>query len=143
MNGGRRAWPVFLGATLLIYALGCKQVIDVDEPLNIQEGESGILRAPALASPKDGAVITTTDRVTLRWHVVTGARIYSVEVSSDSSFVDIVDSATVDTTFNRTQSLQLGKYYWHARANNSVGRPGYWSEMRVFNRRYQSDGTPL
>ncbi len=105
---------------------------DQDQGLFIDPSSLGVLRAPFLASPKDGVVITTTNQVTLRWLPVTGAKSYVAAVAQDSNFVLTVFTAVVDTNSVRTTPLASGRFYWHIRARNVFGADGLWSEVRVF-----------
>jgi len=90
----------------------------------------------ALLSPPDGTSGVSSSSV-LKWHPMTGALSYGVEVALDSSFVS---PAYDDTVFAgwpaisfRTDSLIADTiYYWRARAMNATG-PGPWSERWHFS----------
>lgn len=88
---------------------------------------------PTLLSPSNHS-INVPFTPTLFWNTVSGATSYKVQVSTNTGFTNIVDSATV-TTNQRT--IPAGKlnlastYYWRVNASNANGT-GIWSEVWDF-----------
>ena len=73
------------------------------------------------------ALGASTTALTLTWKPVRKARSYEVEVSSSSSFDDLVlDVRTTNTRATPTAVLPLGRLYWRVRAN-LPRRPGPWA----------------
>jgi hypothetical protein len=70
--------------------------------------------------------------VLLSWGWKDGAKTYKVEVSRDSSFVSVVESAEIDTSswaplMNAVDYSNGGLLYWHVQAIDSHGTHGTWS----------------
>ncbi len=88
--------------------------------------------APGLYSPANGqSGLTLTP--TLFWNN-TGAATYTVEVSGDSSFSNIVYTATIErTVITVGQELAAGStYWWRVRSTNNTGNSA-WSSVRSFS----------
>ncbi|MBI5214114.1 MAG: hypothetical protein HY960_00005, partial [Ignavibacteriae bacterium] len=83
--------------------------------------------APNLSSPSNGATNQTTT-VSLQWSASSGATLYHVALSIDSTFTaTIVNDSNVSSTGKSVSSLSYStKYYWRARAKNAGGW-GDWS----------------
>ncbi len=98
--------------------------------------------APALIRPTDGFELAESTPL-LEWFPMSGASAYDVQISQDSAFGSILDSATVSSpAYVPTQALAMrrlgdvdfGVYYWRVR--QSPG--GTWSETRRFQVAAQS-----
>jgi hypothetical protein len=88
---------------------------------------------PTLISPSNHS-INVSFTPTLFWNTVSGAINYKVQVSTNTGFTNIVDSATVSTN---QRTIPAGKlnlastYYWRVNATNANGT-GNWSEVWDF-----------
>jgi hypothetical protein len=98
--------------------------------------------APVLIRPADAFEYAESTPL-LEWFPLNGANTYDVQISRDSGFTDIVDSASVsNSAYVPTQalaqrslgSLNFGIYYWHVRQSPN----GTWSETRRFQIAAQS-----
>ncbi|MFK7783283.1 reprolysin-like metallopeptidase [Psychroserpens sp.] len=79
------------------------------------------VNAAILSSPSNGAVDLGTEPE-LMWTGSNNAQDYLVEIASDISFTNIVDSATVQTTSYTASSLNTSTlYYWRVTASNLCG----------------------
>lgn len=87
--------------------------------------------SPTLASPADGAVITTTS-VSFAWQPVTQAATYTIQVAVDISFTHDVMTATVSDAGYDGFALDTNTtYFWRVRASNACGL-GPWSVVARF-----------
>lgn len=70
---------------------------------------------------------------TLQWQSVLGASNYEIQVSTNSTFTNIVASSTTLTTnsYNYTGLVNATKYYWRVRAKNTEGT-GLYSTISEF-----------
>jgi len=69
----------------------------------------------------------------LSWEADVNASSYEVQVSTNSSFSSIVESATVSTNFYITNNLSLNTiYFWRVRQVNQCGTASY-SPVRTFS----------
>lgn len=89
--------------------------------------------APTMLTPAD-ASSTTDDTPTFTWeNPAGGAQVdsYTWEMASDSSFTEIVESATglTSPTHTASQTLNGETYYWRVRGRNAKG-DGTWSTTR-------------
>jgi uncharacterized repeat protein (TIGR02543 family) len=100
-----------------------------------------IFSAPTLVSPAIGATNQSINP-TLSWSAVSGATSYEVQVSTISSFSNIVKDTTVTIL-----SLTIGPfsngatYYWQVRAKNTGGISA-WSSIWNFTTIVAASGTP-
>jgi hypothetical protein len=88
---------------------------------------------PKLISPTDSAVAVAI-LPTLTWNASTGARSYTIQISSDQSFDSTVvnDSAVALTTFTVSGFLaNNAQYFWRVKAKNSAGA-SVWSAVANF-----------
>ncbi|WP_298155910.1 reprolysin-like metallopeptidase [Flavobacterium sp.] len=70
------------------------------------------LGVPTLTSPANLA-IGQAPNVTLSWSAATGATSYSIQLATDSSFANIVSTASSNTNSYQTSGLnELTTYYW-------------------------------
>ncbi|MGB2867530.1 MAG: FG-GAP-like repeat-containing protein [Bacteroidota bacterium] len=78
--------------------------------------------APVLAAPVNGSVNQPLTP-TLSWHVTIGAELYSLQVSTDSTFGSTLlnASAVPDTMFSAQGLASNTKYYWRVGASNAGG----------------------
>lgn len=126
------------------------RVVSKDAAGNVQwsaEGEfttSGDVTpppAPALDSPADGVIITTTTPL-LQWKTVIDPSgvTYEVQLASNSTFATLVANPTNLTaaagasyaTFTSGSALDDGTYYWRVRAIDGAGNESNWSSARSF-----------
>lgn len=87
---------------------------------------------PLLLSPADNASGVPTQTL-FTWQSADAAQTYTVDIALDSSFNQLVHSASLltDTFFN--YQLQIFQtYYWRVRAQNQAGLSP-WSDYRKFN----------
>lgn len=90
---------------------------------------------PPMASPADGAVLTTLSPV-LSWSNPTpAASTYDVEIASDENFtaIDRSSAGQTSTSFRAMDLTGEHTYYWHVRGINAAGGVGEWSQTRSFN----------
>lgn len=89
--------------------------------------------APTLLSPVNNSIgISLTP--TLFWNAVTNATSYSTQVSTNTGFTNIIDSATVTTNQRQIPSGKLSlaaTYYWRVNAKNTNGTSS-WSDVWNF-----------
>lgn len=93
---------------------------------------STIISVPAQMNPlNDVTGISITP--TLNWDTVNGASSYTLQVSSDSAFSNIVFSKSdISTTSQEVSDLNsFTKYYWRVLAENDFGSSG-WSNIWAF-----------
>lgn len=82
-----------LSLCLLIFLslMGCERPLEVYESANTADlSATNALHEPRLISPNDGRVFTTTSQILLRWGWVSVARLYSIEVATDTLFMRVV-----------------------------------------------------
>jgi hypothetical protein len=102
-----------------------------------------LLRAPMLASPRDGKVYAfqrRTPRVRLSWKPVSGAGAYQVVVARDSEFNNIFVDEIQQKTSLIAHNVEPGKYYWRVRTQDADGIEGAFSAVRTI--RTTRDDTP-
>jgi peptidyl-prolyl cis-trans isomerase B (cyclophilin B) len=90
--------------------------------------------APSLYSPANGIMaVDSTVSLLLKWNAVSDAIIYSLEVSDDPLFQNIVKSAdSPNLAFYLTPLHANTKYYWHVKTNNG-GHFSSWSATWTFD----------
>lgn len=87
----------------------------------------------SLVSPLQSAAMQPQS-LNLVWNAASGALAYALQVSTDSTFttVDVLNDSTLTDTLYLLNGLSLDtKYFWRARASNTVGNGG-WSGVRTF-----------
>ncbi|WP_223788466.1 hypothetical protein [Marinicella meishanensis] len=79
--------------------------------------------AAALTSPPDAATGVSGSAVAYSWGAVAGASSYTIEISDDPGFSNIIESATVGTnSFTATVGLMSDtQYYWRVTTDNICG----------------------
>jgi hypothetical protein len=92
----------------------------------------GVPAVTMLLAPTDGAAVQPL-QPTLEWEPVAGADQFDVEVATDATFTNVVESATVGEASYMVQTpLQMGaSYFWRVRADNVCG-DGPWSNAWSF-----------
>lgn len=101
------------------------------------------LSAPYLISPVNNSVGVVLNPI-LKWNEVTGATGYKVKVSTDPSFVSVLDSASVTANQHTVTAGKLNyniKYYWKVAAYNLNGT-GNYSDTWVFTTTYAPPPVP-
>ena len=109
----------FTTTTLGDFAFGIPQIVDSSY-------------SPIPIEPLDEKVVNVEDTVQLMWGtrgIVTG---YSLQVSSDSLFTNLVIDQTLSSTSYQIDNLNNNsQYYWRVRATNSAGE-SEWSDPSSF-----------
>lgn len=103
-------------------------VFTADDGTNISETsvEVDIDDAPDVAnlqSPADGAMMLPT-LPSFTWDAADGATFYTLEIASDDSFsaASVVQSIDVNgTSFDLTEELEVGTYFWRVSTQNDCG----------------------
>jgi len=87
---------------------------------------------PALYQPYNGAVGQKI-APNLIWNPVGNNSRYTLQISSNSSFTNLVFNADslIENSINITSLSGSTKYYWHVKADNNFGSKG-WSETWSF-----------
>jgi len=100
----------------------------------IAEAPAGgqIPNPPTLSSPSNGATNVSIP-VSLSWNASSGATSYTLQVSTNSSFTNLVydQSALTGTSQQVTGLNNSTQYYWHVSATNSYGTSA-WSSVWSF-----------
>ncbi|MCK5742569.1 MAG: T9SS type A sorting domain-containing protein [Chlorobi bacterium] len=87
--------------------------------------------APTLASPADGSVEVQLE-AELKWNIGDNASGYSVQVSDDSGFSNIINEQSVTGLEFTARDLEsLTKYFWRVKASNKGGFSD-WSDVWDF-----------
>ncbi len=90
--------------------------------------------APALNLPADGTSVASGS-VLLTWDASPLAKTYSVEIATDNTFTNLVETAT-DLTGTNYQTAKLPAsttYYWRVSGSNGCGRGSFFSAIYFFN----------
>ncbi|MGN6474226.1 MAG: hypothetical protein ACTHK4_11350 [Mycobacteriales bacterium] len=100
-----------------------------------------VAAAPTLISPANDPNTAVKDLV-LRWHAVSGADQYQVEMSRNIDFTNGEvglpgNGLTTATVFEVPLGLPHASYFWKVRAIVN-GTPGHWSEAWQFLREWES-----
>jgi len=87
---------------------------------------------PALYQPYDGAVGQKI-APNLIWNPVGNNSRYTLQISSNSSFTNLVfdSDSLIENSINITSLSGSTKYYWHVKADNNFGSKG-WSDTWSF-----------
>ncbi|MEP7234644.1 MAG: peptidylprolyl isomerase [Ignavibacteriota bacterium] len=89
---------------------------------------------PILSTPLNASAIGKVTKTPLRWHHVSDAMMYRIQVATDIAFAEIIADTTrsqIDTSVTITK-LEDGKtYYWRVLANNG-GFASQYSETWQF-----------
>jgi hypothetical protein len=84
------------------------------------------IATPILTMPVNGST-TANRRPTFDWDDTSGATLYTIQVSRNSTFTSLVFSVNVtNSTFTPLVNLPLGTLYWRVRAYGANG-PSLWS----------------
>jgi transcriptional regulator CtsR len=91
--------------------------------------------APTLKSPASGSTVATlTPR--LEWNASSGAVSYGIQISTSSSFANLIVNETGITDLYYDIAPGILKwnttYYWRVNAQNSYGSTSSWSSYRYF-----------
>jgi photosystem II stability/assembly factor-like uncharacterized protein len=100
--------------------------------LRTTTGGGPVLFAPNTAWPNDDQTSISTAPV-LKWHSVTGAEGYDLQMSWDKGFTDMVCDVSVvgDTSYAATGLLTDASYFWRLRTRYSAAM-SRWSSPRRF-----------
>jgi hypothetical protein len=98
--------------------------------------DASALRAPALASPANGAKVQQLPAIA--WNPVRGAAAYEYEIAADSRFNSLAlgkgTGKGFSHTFNLSAALEKtvpnGTYYWRVRGLTAKDKVGAWSRVR-------------
>ncbi len=86
---------------------------------------------PALSSPSNGAKGVAVS-ATLAWNSSVGASSYTLQVSKNAAFTEIVNHSDVSSTSFSISGLSNNSvYYWRVQAKNAYGSSG-WSNVWSF-----------
>jgi hypothetical protein len=90
--------------------------------------------APKLLAPANRAIVATEP--TFHWTGAENARNYTLEVSADPSFGDLLDNVTTDqTVYTSNTTYPADKHlYWRVQANDWAGHGLNWSATHTFVR---------
>jgi hypothetical protein len=91
---------------------------------------------PVLKGPPDNAWVNGGPA--LSWNWVQGLMFCHVQVSPDTNFIFVADSAVVADSFYYLPAMPDGKYFWRVQSCDSAGNWSTFSEVR----RYRLDATP-
>ena len=84
---------------------------------------------PTLSVPEDGAM-TTNRRPTFDWDDMSGATSYTIQISRDATFANVmVYTVVTPSTYMPASNLPVGKLYWRVFANGPNG-PSQASAVR-------------
>ncbi len=91
------------------------------------------LPSPVLTEPlRDASVVSLEDSVSfvnLKWHKVSGAETYEVQVAQDADFVHVIDSTKIKiNAYTVSKPLPEGKVFWRVRASRKK-LTSDWSEV--------------
>jgi len=96
-----------------------------------QQPSTGIPSAPTLSSPANEATGTAVS-MTLAWNSSAGATSYTLQVSKNSTFTEIINHLDLTaTTYTLSNLNNNTTYYWRVLAKNSTGSSG-WSSVWSF-----------
>jgi hypothetical protein len=115
----------------------CSDQVDNDCDGTMDSADAGCTQEciPSLLSPADGALFVSPTPV-LDWTDASGAASYDVQICSDSSCADIVQSATVTESqwsISQSSPLMLGEqYWWRVLADNPGCGTNGWTETWDF-----------
>jgi hypothetical protein len=90
---------------------------------------NALVSAPRLMEPANNSIFVTTTPL-FKWHKVSNAVSYELEVSTSKYFTTLVLdlSSLTDTTYQVTTPLsQSTVFYWHVRAHDALGNISSWT----------------
>ena len=90
---------------------------------------------PTPLQPADGADVSTWP--TFQWTPAENARTYTLQVSADPSFGNLIDNVTTDASAYTSSSTYPANQtlYWRVRGNDWTAQGLNWSPVRTFTRR--------
>lgn len=95
-----------------------------------------LLAAPVPASPASGAMAPSRNgRISIEfsWSEIAQADSYSLEISSDSNFTNIIERANTGDARTLLEQVELqGRVYWRVKSNGG-GKSSQWSETSYFD----------
>lgn len=105
--------------TIRVSGSGGGDVHNADVTLSVS---TGVPAPPALTAPPNGAV-NVGRQPTLQWQDVPGAFTYTLEIATDSGFLNVVYSVPVADHQHTVVTPLDGdtQYFWHVRAENGCG----------------------
>lgn len=77
----------------------------------------------------------------LRWSAVAGAERYSVQISKNNKFTDLIVSAVVQQNFYVWKPLQPGPYFWRIKALGENYKDGLYTPVQELNIAVQPPAT--
>ena len=103
-------------------------------PDGVLAAPRALLRAPVLASPRDGRLYTfqrKIPRVKLSWKRVNGAAAYRIVMARDAEFNSIFVEEILRKTSLLAYNMEPGSYYWRVKAQDADGIEGDFSSIRT------------
>jgi peptidyl-prolyl cis-trans isomerase B (cyclophilin B) len=93
-----------------------------------------VTAVPELVSPMNDSVLAAVAKTPVRWHKVSDAMLYRLQVATDAAFTTITldtNLRQIDTSFTVTKLVSGKEYYWRVLANNG-GIPSEYSSPWKF-----------
>lgn len=103
-------------------------------------GLNPLIRSPSLHYPRKQSVFVSLENspsfVSFRWSPVSGAKFYTIQISQDPDFADVIGEIQANrSSFLYQKTLPEGQVYWRVRAHKG-GKFSEWSkpfEMKVMH----------
>jgi hypothetical protein len=122
-------WMLVAGLMIAAGGYGCERLMPVEAHNEIKVVD---LQPPLPISPKNGRIIGSTNRVTLRWRASPGATRYALEVARSLRFEHVQMAVESDTTAY-VVALERGFiYYWRVMARIPPHYESAWSDVWSF-----------
>jgi|GEM_PF-4026235 len=87
---------------------------------------------PFLQSPPDRSLLSNTTPQ-FNWYDVTGARLYQIQIDNNPDFSSPeIQNRISSVTFEISEELDTGTYFWRVRSRDSLLRWGDWSDVWSF-----------
>ncbi len=139
LSGGSNALVSRAGTVKVIGPDGTEIILEENTATTLGPGgllaaPRALLRAPALASPRDGKVYAfqrKAPRVKLRWKPVNRADAYRIVVARDPEFNNIFVDEILQRTSLLAHNVEPGSYYWRVKAQDADGIEGAFSTTRT------------
>lgn len=98
-----------------------------------------MLSSPTQIYPSNGEMSLDTSKINFNWASIPKALNYSIKISTDSTFNNVVvnDNNVVSNTFQASNFKIFTKYYWEIRAVNGITN-SLWSKVNTFRTKMES-----